>query len=236
MSTAKAMHAGILADNGNQVRFLQQTLSSLAQNSSMVPDLLEAIIDDEAWKHWLTVDGKEYKPADFRRFITGGLPAGCNTRPCDLEKVIVGTSVWEKYLALTVGSPGGNNNPYGRAGKPNDEINSDNVRVDSVPLPASVIPFSPPVPAKEAVERPATGNSVSYAIRRLKKEAPDLAEKVIKKEMSAYRASVQAGLIPEQITIPLVPARAARLLAKHFKPDELAALVRILTHGPGAEA
>ena len=123
-----------------------------------------------------------------------------------LERVLRGSDAWETFLELTRGERGGVNNPHGRAGKPEPEINRDIITVDSPPPPA-------------------TGTSVSYALRRLKRERPDLYERVKAREMSAHAASVEAGFREKAITIPAEPRKAARRLVRHFSRKQFSELV-----------
>ncbi len=75
-----------------------------------------------------------------------------------------------------------------------------------------------------------TGTSRNYTIRRLKSEGhEELANKVARKEISTNAAAIEAGFrkktgafYPEDIN------RTARVLLKHFDPDELIeALVKL---------
>lgn len=70
------------------------------------------------------------------------------------------------------------------------------------------------------------GNSESYAIRRLRRDRPDLAELVLVGEMSANAAAIEAGFRKRSRTIPADLEGAARALAKHYDPDELAAAMK----------
>ncbi len=72
------------------------------------------------------------------------------------------------------------------------------------------------------------GNRESYTLRRLKRDNPTLAKRVIDGELSANAAAIQAGIRRKTITVPLDPERAAATLARHFTPDELDALIEAL--------
>lgn len=66
------------------------------------------------------------------------------------------------------------------------------------------------------------GNSLDYALRRLRKDRPDLHKQVIEKKLSANAAMVKAGLRPKTITVPINVEKAARALVKSFGDDALA--------------
>jgi len=60
------------------------------------------------------------------------------------------------------GEPGGSNNPYGRVGKPEEIINTNNVSIDS---PATIPMMPTPAPPRDRSNDAPRGNSVSYALR-----------------------------------------------------------------------
>jgi len=72
----------------------------------------------------------------------------------------------------------------------------------------------------------------SYALRRLKRDHPELAQKVIGGEMSANAAAIKAGFRDKTATIPIHKGgeeqheRAAERLAKHF--DDVETLIEHL--------
>ena len=90
--------------------------------------------------------------------------------------------IWSKVDELLQRPDGGNNNPFGCKGKP-EGITVDNVNSDSVTRP--------------------TGNSKAATIRRLKKDAPELAEKVLNEEMTANAAAILAGFQKKTVTVPV---------------------------------
>lgn len=64
-----------------------------------------------------------------------------------------------------------------------------------------------------------TGTSQAAALRRLRKSAPKLHEKVIAGEMSANAAMVKAGFRPKTITVPVDVKKAAAVLVRNFNDD-----------------
>lgn len=80
-------------------------------------------------------------------------------------------------------------------------------------------------PGLEDSER---GNSSTYALRRLQRDRPDLAEQVIMGEKSANEAAVEAGFRRKTLTIPLEPVAAARSIRKHFTDEQRAELIALL--------
>lgn len=59
------------------------------------------------------------------------------------------------------------------------------------------------------------GNSPTYALRRLKRDRPDLAERVVAGELSANAAAIEAGFRRKTIIIPAdIDAAAGVLLQR----------------------
>jgi hypothetical protein len=73
-----------------------------------------------------------------------------------------------------------------------------------------------------------TGNGEQYALRRLRKDRPDLHAKVLGNELSAHAAMVEAGFRERMLTIPPDPERAARIILKHFDQQQVMRLVNLL--------
>jgi hypothetical protein len=239
MATAEtATDPGILADNGQQVRMLQQVLSQTDGLRATVPKVLGRLIRKDAWRDFLTVDGQHFRwnAADFRRFLEAPRPSGCQTPVETIERILKGTEAWEAFLELTRGERGGchlegGHNPEGlggRAGKARDTLfNRDIITVEQkgddslTTLPIDPLPAEP---KRDYAREAPTGTSLSYTFRRLKKEAPELAAKVMAGETSANAAAVAAGFRERKVTVPYDPARAARILVKHLGRDAARAL------------
>lgn len=72
------------------------------------------------------------------------------------------------------------------------------------------------------------GTSADYTLARLKRDRPDLAERVMREELSANAAAIEAGFRERKIPIPLDPERAAAALKRHFKGDDFERLLTFL--------
>ena len=72
------------------------------------------------------------------------------------------------------------------------------------------------------------GNSRTYKIQKLKRDAPEYAEKVIRGELSANRAMVEAGLELEKITIPVDVNAFCNVIKRKFSPLEIQQLKELL--------
>ena len=77
------------------------------------------------------------------------------------------------------------------------------------------------------------GTSSSYIIRRLRRDSPELAEKVILGQLTPNAAAIQAGFRIRTLTVPAHPQRAARILVKHLTPADVKALIIELSRAAG---
>ncbi len=74
-------------------------------------------------------------------------------------------------------------------------------------------------------------DDADYILRRLKRDEekyPGLAQRVLKGELSAHAAAVQAGFRPRTITVPLDPEKMARAIRRRLSDDELDVLLEAL--------
>jgi hypothetical protein len=77
---------------------------------------------------------------------------------------------------------------------------------------------------------PPTGNAQETALRRLRKDAPELHAEVLAGRLSAHAAMLQAGFRRRTVSIPVDDAEAtARTLRKHLSPEALADLTQLLS-------
>lgn len=98
---------------------------------------------------------------------------------------------------------------------------------------AAIEEATDPVPGKhhphDNIMRSEQGTSSTYALRRLRKDRPDLHERVLAKELTSHAAMLEAGFRHKTITVRLNdPASAARALKRHMTKDDLAKLRDLL--------
>jgi hypothetical protein len=75
------------------------------------------------------------------------------------------------------------------------------------------------------------GNSETYLLRRLKRDWPDLAEKVVHREMSARAAGVEAGFVKLMVQHEPTLDGFARAARKHLTDTERLQLAELLKEG-----
>lgn len=73
------------------------------------------------------------------------------------------------------------------------------------------------------------GTSQSQALRRLRKDAPELHAEVLAGQLSAHGAMVQAGFRPRTVSVPVTkPEAVAKSLLKYMSADDIAKLITLL--------
>jgi hypothetical protein len=72
------------------------------------------------------------------------------------------------------------------------------------------------------------GNSNTYALRKLRKDRPDLHTKVLAGKLSPHAAMIQAGFRQRQITVVLDPIRVAGAINRHFNEQQKGQIIKLL--------
>jgi hypothetical protein len=90
-------------------------------------------------------------------------------------------------------------------------------------------PVGTNVPIDNINTSKADGTSRSQALRRLRKDAPELHSEVLAGHLSAHSAMVRAGFRPKTVAVPVTrPEAVARSLLKYMSADDIAQLVALL--------
>jgi hypothetical protein len=180
-----------------------------------VPALTKRVISEGLWRERIVrATGEIVRFDSFAQFVHALPPQGLGADVAMLQRLCEGHEDILGLIDQEIQRPaGGANNPYGRAGKPYEvEINVDNINVDSTN------------------QRP-DGTSRQAALRRLRKDRPDLLERVTGGELSPHAAMLEAGFRRKTISVPLDPELAAHALARHFTDDQIDALIAALRGG-----
>ena len=218
---------GTLAKNYMFVDFLRSSLGRTDGNLAAVVKSFRGVVREHCWRHWRTPEGRDvtFTEAEFRRFLEVPWPDGCGTKVDVVRKLLRGTDILVVFVGLIRWEPG---RPIDESTPRTEEGKFSSHNRDIVTVMDEDSPTTIPRPRDYSRAAP-TGHSVSYALRRLERDRRALYERVLAGELSAYRAMVLAGFKAAQITLPLNPVAAARLLRKHFKGGDMAALLRFLT-------
>ncbi len=124
------------------------------------------------------MDVTQNPPATFREFIEAPPLRGLGEKLEDIERLIADDA--ESLVRLRELVVAGKGAPEGNQ---NAKTNTDNVSICSDL-------FAEPEPAKKKAN---AGNSRAYTLSRLKKERPDLFDRVAANELTANAAAIEAG-------------------------------------------
>ncbi|MGW6506601.1 hypothetical protein ACWGCP_03445 [Streptomyces niveus] len=193
------------------INLLSTGLDNGANGLSSVPGLLRQVLDDGAWRHFITMRDEEVQHDDFRAFLTTPPLKGLGASE-DLIRRLVSHDIGlldliDQHLAR----------PDGRR-----------------PAPTEVSEDEQSTVSNRHSSRPA-GTTRAAGLRKLREHAPHLLPQVTSGDLSVNRALVEAGLRERTVTVPVSrPEKAADVLRRHFTPDQLADLAALLIHTPSA--
>lgn len=194
-----------LREAGVLVAHLQRALLDGSRDLAQVPVMLKRIIADGMWAERTDpLSGRRYGPfTSFEHFVaTPRDEGGLGSTIRQLQGLCKDDP--EAKAALTTATQ----RQQGGDRKSEDyQIKFDNIQLDPSP----------------------TGTSESAALRRLRKDRPDLHERVLAGELKANAAMVEAGFRHHTLTIRTDdPESAARTLRTHMSPEDLVELVKLL--------
>lgn len=207
---------GIVLSDDEKVQGLISAVDDAAFDMDAVRTRLRWVLEDELWREFLTPNGNRMVNGSFAEFVTAPMWQGLDSTIETVRTIAGGDIELLDLLDQALQQEPGN--PTGRNQHSPDRGNVNNVNSSS--------------------QRP-VGNTETAALRRLRKDQPDLHAQVLAGELSAHAAMVQAGYRPRTITIRTDNAASiARTLRKHLTPDVLTELAN--HHGivirPGVEA
>lgn len=167
------------------------------------PALLMRVLREGSWREFVTQRGDPVEHERFEQFVTKPPLKGLGATLRLVEKVIAAIEDdAERTRAQDLIDQALQNPAHVHMGQPDGNI----------------VPVRP------------EGNTQAKALRRLRKDAPELHAEVLTGRLSAHAAMVQAGFRPKTISVPVGrPESIAAALRRHLTPEDLAALVRLLT-------
>jgi|SRR5262245_31280584 len=177
---------------------LGHAISSGEHGLGNVPGLLKKIIKEGRWRErYIRQTKKVQKFEKFAEFVATKPLEGLGSDIKTLRRLCAddpeALDELEKAVQGKAGAPKGNKN----AAKTNSDIITDC--------------FSGSDDNR--------GTSPTYALRRLRKDRPDLHKQVIEKKLSPHAAMVKAGFRPKTITIPVDVKKAAKAIVRNFNGD-----------------
>lgn len=165
-----------------------------------VPGLLKQLLAEEAWREFRPKRGEPIRYERFEDFAQTKPVAGLGASVGLIKRIIRDDPEALDLLDRALQRPTG--------AYEDDLEGDDNVNTFKISRPL--------------------GNSSEQALRKLRKDRPDLHEQVLAGNLSPHRAMVEAGFRPKTFTIRPDPPSAAQTIARHMTPDQVRELARLL--------
>lgn len=189
-----------LREAGVIVGHLSRALLDGSRDLRTVPDLVKRIIKEDMWQEWADpASGRRFGP--FRSF---------------------------EHFVLAPAAKGGLGSSVTQLrGLCEKDIEARNAIDEATQRPIGINQHSEGFNNVQALAP--VGNSEPAALRRLRKDRPDLHADVLAERLSAHAAMVEAGFRPKTATITVTrPEAVARSLLKYMSADDIAKLITIL--------
>ena len=187
-------------------------------------ELLAAIVEDRTWERLADAKGRSFK-GRFRDFVEARPPYGLGYDPDQLPKVLQLRHPHESVPKIAY-----------RMAAMREQVK----RLLLEEIPAITEHGHGPGRGHTEKRLRATKSfsigtdTADYVTARLKRDAPELAEKVIRGELTPNAAARQMGWRKPRIVVS-TPEAVAKALRKHMTPDEIQALVRLLSQTDSKE-
>jgi len=168
----------LLSDNTTVVQRFKRAVEDCTLPH--VPQMIREILETGAWRERYEL-GKIIRFDDFTEFVTGKKPAGCGWDPEIVTTLLLkaedteALKLWQKAIRAKVA------NEIEEKDRANES--QQGKRTDLVDNKIAVI---------NEVERP-TGTSAAAALRRLRKDRPEIHARVLAGELSPHAGMIEAG-------------------------------------------
>lgn len=184
---------------------LVESLSSAARHGGSAladaPVLLRRVLEEDAWREFVTQRGDVVRPRSFHEFVTTPPLKGLGV-DLDLMHRIAGTEDPDLLVMLREAEKVG----QGR-------------RTD----------LSPASDSDGRERRTVDDDTAAKAAARLAREHPEQYAAVKSGDLSINAAAVLAGIRPRRISVRLdAPESIAQSLRRHLTPDQIAQLIALL--------
>lgn len=169
-----------------------------------IPGLIEQLLAEDIWKEvYVEETDRTVTYERFEDFVTTPPPEGLGAKIKDLER-LVDDSTANLLDAALQGKPG---NPLPRDEKGRYDSTLYNVQ--------------------NRIKAP-IGNSRMVSIRRLRKERPDLLQRVLDKAISVNQATVEAGWRKKQLVVKKDIELVVNMLKREFSQEDLDQIIEML--------
>jgi hypothetical protein len=193
------------------INLLSAGLDNGASGLSSVPGLLRQVLEEGSWQHFITMRDEEVRHDSFRTFIT--------TPP------LKGLGASEELIRRLVGRDTGLL----------DLIDRHMARPPGRPASSARRDDTEETVSNRHGSRPA-GTTQAAGLRKLRKHAPHLLPEVSSGDLSVNQALIQAGLRERMVSVPVSrPEKTADVLRRHLSPEQLSALITLLSRSSPQE-
>lgn len=185
-------------------------------------ELLAAIVEDRTWERLTDAKGRSFK-GRFRDFVEARPPYGLGYDPDQLPKVLQLRHPHESVPKIAH-----------RMAAMREQVKR--LLLEEIPAVQQVgSPGQSSNVGATNIRATTSANTADYVTARLKRDAPELAEKVIRGELTPNAAARQMGWRKPRIVVS-TPEAVAKALRKHMTPDQIQVLVRLLSQTDSKEA
>jgi hypothetical protein len=196
--------------------------SSLAD----VPVLVIKVVDGDLWRKFRSPAG-DVEHHSFEEFVMKPKPGGLGTTISMLKDLCRSNTLALAAIEEATDRPAGN--PTGRNQYSNtvgEQLGDEHWCIDGCDECEGGIGNN--IPNSSRPE----GTSVAKALRRLRKDRPDLHAQVLIGQVSAHAAAVQAGFRPKTFTVRADKAESiVATLRRQLDPEVLALVTKLLSEG-----
>lgn len=183
----------------------QECLSRGEGAFGALPSVVKSMIRDEVWKHLTDKNGKCF--ADFPSFVEYNLWWGLETSYDRLIDFCRDDAECRQMLLEQMPAVSNKGGQEGNGNAAKEKNEGDNITLVSNPR----------------------GTSATHTLKRLKRDNPELAERVVNGDLSANAAAIEAGFRKPTITLQSSnPVRAAETIHAKFGPEFAQALKEAL--------
>lgn len=188
--------------NAALVEALGSALREGEHGLTTAPKLLLRILREQSWREFVTQRGEQVRHARFERFVTMPPLKGLGSSTRLITKIVDAIDdEAERVEARDLLD-------QALAGRQGERTDLGNIVTE--------------------VSRP-EGNSQAKALRRLRKDRPDLHDEVLAGRLTAHAAMIQAGFRRKTVSVPVDrPEAVANTLRKNLSPEHLSRLIRLL--------
>lgn len=178
-----------------------------SETVEQIPDQVKRVIENGWWKERRPrkMSGKEFRYSTFGEFVEDHPPQGLGIKLDMLRKLCeddpAALVAIREASTMQRGNPTGNNQ-FTDTGNNNIIINSN---------------------------KPMQGTYKDYTLYRIKQERPDLYERVLKKEMSANKAAIEAGFRKKMVSVEESVDGFVKAIKRKFSDDEVSEIAGMLS-------